>query len=281
MTSGFHSDTPMPSQFLKVLVCLTLVLNSPGLGGAEPDSRNPTATNAVEDAATAMRLFHVAPGFKVDLFAAEPMVQNIVSFTFDEQGRCYVVESHRRRTSAFDITFFPDWLESDLAFRTVEERANFLKGKLTAANQAEIDKLSKGKPGFLPDLNGDGARDWHDLEVESERIRLLADTNGDGHADFATTFAEGFDGITTGLAAGVLARKGNVWFTCIPDLWSISSDELRRTKGLPGLDVPANPHIRNSKLNIRTLIHGFGCHIGVGGHDLHGLKMGPDGRIYF
>jgi hypothetical protein len=49
-------------------------------------------------------------------------------------------------------------------------------------------------------LNGDGVRDWHDLEVESERIRLLVDTNGDGHADVATTLAEGFDGITSGVA---------------------------------------------------------------------------------
>src|SRR3954463_4170170 len=214
----------MRSRFPKALACLLMGLHAAGLQAAEIEASKLASSGVAQEAANAARLFRVAPGMKVDLFAAEPMVQNIVSFTFDEQGRCYVVESHRRRTSAFDITFFPDWLESDLAFRTVEERANFLKGKLTAANQAEIDKLSKGKPGFLPDLNGDGARDWHDLEVESERIRLLADTNGDGHADFATTFAEGFDGITTGLAAGVLARKGNVWFTCIPDLWSISSD---------------------------------------------------------
>jgi quinoprotein glucose dehydrogenase len=45
-----------------------------------------------------MLKFRVAPGLKVDLFAAEPMVQNIVSFAFDVQGRCYVVESRRRRT---------------------------------------------------------------------------------------------------------------------------------------------------------------------------------------
>jgi hypothetical protein len=37
---------------------------------------------AAPDAATAVRLFRVAPGLKADLFAAEPMVQNVVSFTF-------------------------------------------------------------------------------------------------------------------------------------------------------------------------------------------------------
>src|SRR6185436_2398921 len=117
----------------------------------------------------------------------------------------------------------------------------------TAANQADLAKLSKVKRGFLPDLNDDGVRDWRDLEVESDRIRLLVDTNGDGHADIATTFAEGFDGITSGVAAGVLARKGNVWFTCIPDVWRISSDELRKTSGMPDFGAPANPHARNAK----------------------------------
>src|SRR5947207_4071462 len=109
----------------------------------------PLPAAPAQDAATAMRLFRLAPGLKVDLFASDPMVRNVVSFTFDEQGRCYVVETHRRRTSAFDITFFPDWLENDFAIRTVEDRADFLKRTLTATNQAEIDKLSKANRGSL------------------------------------------------------------------------------------------------------------------------------------
>jgi len=182
-----------------------LVLQAFGLGAAEAGPRESISASPGQDAATAMRLFHVAPGLKVDLFASEPMVQNIVSFTFDEQGRCYVVESHRRRTSVLDIRNFPEWLDSDFAIRTVEGRADFFRRTLTPANQAQLDKLSRVKRGFVPDLNHDGILDWRDLEVESERIRLLVDTNGDGHADLATTFAEGFNGITSGVAAGVLA----------------------------------------------------------------------------
>ncbi|HEY0549309.1 MAG TPA: PQQ-dependent sugar dehydrogenase [Verrucomicrobiae bacterium] len=227
-----------------------------------------------------MRKFRVAPGLKIDLFASEPMIQNVVSFAFDEQGRCYVVESFRRRTSVFDIRGLGEWLDADFSFRTVDDRASFFKNTLSATN-AKLGDFLKSKRGLLTDLNRDGTIDWHDLEVESERIRLLVDTNNDGRADEATTFAEGFDGITSGGAAGVLARKGEVWFTCIPDLWRISNHELRRTNGMPKFAATANPHLPHSSFVISNLLHGFGVHIAFGGHDLHGLKMGPDGKIYF
>ena len=249
---------------------------------AETALMKPASAAATNDPAASMLTFRVARGLKVDLFAAEPMVQNIVSFAFDEQGRCYVVESHRRRTSVFDIGNFPEWLEADFSLRTVEDRANFFKRTLTPENQPALDKLSRVKHGFLPDFNGDGVLDWRDLEVESERIRLLVDTNRDGHADVATTFAEGFDGITSGVAAGILARKGEVWFTCIPELWRLTVDALRFTNGLPPAGaLPLNPHLVNRRSKIENLIHGFGTHIAYGGHDMHGLKMGPDGKIYF
>src|SRR2546427_812967 len=117
------------SQFSRALLCL--ILNTFGLSAAEADAKKPASAGTTQDAATAMRLFRVAPGLKVDLFAADPMVQNIVSFTFDEQGRCYVVETHRRRTSVFDISNFTNWLENDFAIRTVEQRADFFRRTLT------------------------------------------------------------------------------------------------------------------------------------------------------
>jgi quinoprotein glucose dehydrogenase len=247
---------------------------------AEADVNQITSTGATDDPMTAMRRFRVAPGLKVDLFAAEPMIHNVVSFAFDEHGRCYVVESFRRRTSVFDIRGLGEWLDNDFSFRTVDDRAKFFKSTLTSAN-SNLPAFLQKKRNLLSDFNKDGVIDWHDLEVESERIQLLVDTNSDGRADVATTFAEGFDGITSGVAAGVLARKGDVWFTCIPDLWKISSDELRGTNGMPNFIAPANPHIQNSKFETRNLLHGFGVHIAFGGHDMHGLKMGPDGKMYF
>ena len=67
-----------------------------------------------------------------------------------------------------------------------------------------------------------------------------------------------------GIGAGVLARKDDVWYTCIPGLW-----KLRDTNG-------------DGRADRRKLLHdGYGVHVGFLGHDLHGLRFGPDGRLYF
>ena len=38
------------------------------------------------------------------------MLENPVSFSFDDRGRCYVAETHRWSQSIFDITKNPAWL---------------------------------------------------------------------------------------------------------------------------------------------------------------------------
>lgn len=228
-----------------------------------------------------LKTIRVAPGLGVGLYAAEPLVKNIVSLAFDEQGRCYVVQSNRRRTSVFDIRNLPGWLENDFTFRTVEDRANFLRETLVPSNPKYADFL-KVKPTQLLDYNQDGAVDWKDLLVQAETIRLLVDSDHDGRADAATTLADGFNGITSGVAAGVLAQDGRVWFTCIPDLWLLDVPALRQSSGLPASNgLPLRPDSAPSTNSLRNLVHGFGVHIAFGGHDLHGLIQGPDGRIYF
>jgi quinoprotein glucose dehydrogenase len=97
-----------------------------------------------------------------------------------------------------------------------------------------------------------------------DRIRLLEDTDGDGVADKATVFASGFNTPADGLGAGVLAYHGNVYFTNIPHLWL-----LKDTRG-------------TGKADVRKSLHeGFGVHVSFIGHDMHGLIVGPDGRLYF
>ncbi len=100
--------------------------------------------------------------------------------------------------------------------------------------------------------------------VESDRVRLVEDTTGRGRADKATVLADGFKDTAAGLGSGVLARNGKVWFTCIPDLWL-----LQDTKGTGRADVKKSLHT------------GYGVHTAFLGHDMHGLRFGPDGKLYY
>lgn len=225
--------------------------------GQEAPPDKVTVTAPSKEALEAASSFQVKEGFEIEVYASEPLLANPVSMTFDASGKCYVVESHRRRTSVYDIRRFPDWLDRDFAFTTVADRSAFLKKELTSGNPS-IPKS------FIVDRNKDGLFDWHDLEVESERIVLIEDLNLDGQANQSKVFADGFRSLVSGVAAGVLARGNQVWFTCIPDLWLLEDND-------------ANGVAEKRQ----RLHHGFGVHIAFGGHDMHGLTMGPDGRLYF
>ena len=231
--------------------------NVPNADTVYPNITNRTDFVASPEIEAAIKKLRLQPGFYAEMFASEPFIANPTSFTFDEFGRCFVVETHRRRTSTYDIRFFNDWLNDDYSLRTVDDRAQFFKRVLSGSN-TNIPKAA------IVDRNGDGKFDWHDLEVESERIRLLEDRDFNGVADSAITYADDFKTLVSGVAAGIATRKGQVLFTCIPDLWRMQD---------------AN---NDGKADIRQKVFsGFGVHIGSGGHDLHGLKFGPDGKLYF
>ena len=97
-----------------------------------------------------------------------------------------------------------------------------------------------------------------------DRVRLLVDTDGDLKMDESLVFAEGFNGLLQGAGAGVLAIGDDVYYACIPDLWKLCD-----TDG-------------DGKEDVRESLHtGYGVHVAFRGHDMHGLIMGPDGRLYF
>ncbi len=190
------------------------------------------------DPETARRRFQLAPGLAVALWAQDPHVQNPVAIAFDERGRLYVAEDFRRHTSLLDIHMRREWLDDDLACRRHEDLVAYHRKRL-----------------------GEKAKDW---EIESERIRLVEDRDGDAKADSAVVFSEGYRNLGEGVGAGVLARGGDVWYTCIPNLWL-----LKDTDG-------------DGKADVRKSLHfGFGVHLGANGHDMHGLRFGPDGKLYF
>jgi len=99
---------------------------------------------------------------------------------------------------------------------------------------------------------------------QDDRIKVLKDTDGDGKADSSVVFAEGFNSIVAGTGAGVLRYNGDTFYTCIPDLW------LLRDK-----DGDGKAEVRKS------LQTGYGVRFAFRGHDMHGLIIGPDGRLYF
>jgi quinoprotein glucose dehydrogenase len=114
------------------------------------------------------------------------MLANPVAFTFDERGRLFVAETYRYRSSVLDIRdFIAPMLEADLALRTVEDRV------------AMIEKI----------LGREGVKE---LSIESERVRLVEDRDGDGKADFSSIYAEGFDDPLDGIAA--TTRSGSPIF---------------------------------------------------------------------
>ena len=108
---------------------------------------------------------------------------------------------------------------------------------------------------------GEKAKEW---KIESERIRILEDKSGKGRADSAVTFSDGYHDLCEGIGAGILVRNGEVWYTCIPTLWY-----LKDTDG-------------DGVADVRKPLHtGFGVHLGASGHDMHGLRFGPDGKLYW
>lgn len=106
--------------------------------------------------------------------------------------------------------------------------------------------------------------DINKYTLHDDRLRLLEDTNGDGQADRSTVFAEHFNGILDGTGAGVLVHNASVYYTCIPHLW-----KLQDTDGDGQADVRKSLH------------YGYGVRVAFRGHDMHGLCVGPDGRIYY
>src|ERR1043166_1304792 len=221
----------------------------------DTNANAPKVAPASDEGEHAMKRFRIPKGFKCELFAAEPLLANPVCFTIDEQGRFYVAETFRLHAGVTDIRGHMDWLDEELASKSVEER-----GALMTRHEGK--KI------------GDYAK-------YSDRVRLIWDSDGDGRADQSTVFADGFNQIADGLGAGLLARQGQVYYTCIPNLWRFTLDELRSTNEPPTNALPFNPNRVNRKSKIENLSTGYGVRVGFLGHDLHGLRIGPDGKLYF
>lgn len=206
--------------------------------GATKRPYQPQVSDATNEAEIAIGRIKPAEGLQLSVFAKEPRLANPVAFCFDEQGRCYVTETFRHTTGVTDNREHMDWLDEDLASRTVADRVALYRRYMK-------EKFSS-------------------MEEEHERVKLIVDQDGDGVADLDTVFADGFHGAEEGIGAGLLARRGNIYYACIPHLWLLGDR-----------DGDGQAEERQS------LHYGYGVHVAFIGHDLHGLRMGPDGKLYF
>lgn len=204
-----------------------------------PEPVEPIVAPASGEAARQLNDFRLPDGWCGDVWAAEPMVANPVAFAIDDRGQVYVCESFRQEQGVTDNRSHDSiWLDHDLAARTVEDRIAYHR------------KL-------LP--NG-GA----DYQRQDDRVRRLADRDGNGSADDAVVFASHLNDLESGSIAGVLPVGPAVWVTCIPHLWRFTDRDG---------DGRSDERI--------SLQSGFGVRVAFRGHDLHGLIEGLDGRIYF
>ncbi len=211
----------------------------------------------------------LAPLMAQEHFPLEPVIagasdegqQAIASFSFPANLVCqlFAAEPMLANPVALDVDFQGRVFvcESFRQERGVEDNRShpeWLDDDLAA--ESVVDRVN-----YIKKHMGQGIIRYRE---QDDRIRLLLDQNHDGIADFQSVFAEHFNEIAAGTGAGVLSYRDRVYFTCIPDLWLLEDRD------------------GDHRAEIRESLHrGFGVRFAFRGHDMHGLVVGPDGRLYF
>jgi putative membrane-bound dehydrogenase-like protein len=198
----------------------------------------------------------LAQGLTMKLWAGDSLVADPVSLDIDDQGRLYYTRTNRQKNSEFDIRGHQDWEIRSIRLKDVEEKRAFLHKVLAPENSAKNE--------WLKDLNGDGSHDWRDMTVEKEEVYRLEDKNGDGLADFSQMVVQDFNTEVSDVAGAILAYQGDLFVGVAPDMWRIKD-----TNG---------DGLADEKTSIS---HGYGIHVGFGGHGMSGAEVGPEGKVYW
>jgi putative membrane-bound dehydrogenase-like protein len=180
-------------------------------------------------------------GLAKALVATYPLVDDPVSFCIDEKGRFYFAESDRQERGVEDNRSSSFWLLDDIQSQTPADRLKMYE-KWASKRAGGMAYYSK----------------------YDDRIARLVDADGDGRPETRTVFAGPFNEPLDGTGAGVLAFDGDVFYTNIPNLW-----RLRDGNG----DGVAELKVKEST--------GYGVRVALRGHDMHGLVLGYDGKIYW
>lgn len=198
----------------------------------------------------------LADGLKLDLWASDSLAPDPVAIAIDDQGRVYLNRTNRQKNSEFDIRGHRNWMTPSIALETVEDRRQFLRSTFAPEKSKENE--------WLKDLNGDGSHDWKDLTVEKDEVWRVEDTDNDGLADKSTRVLSDFFEEISDVAGGLLVRAKDAFVAIAPDVWrfqDINGDGVWDKK--------------------TSISHGYGVHIGFGGHGMSNPIEGPDGKIYW
>ncbi len=198
----------------------------------------------------------LAEGLTLRLWGVDSLVADPIAIDIDDAGRLYYTRTNRQKNSEFDIRSHQDWEIESNRLQTIEDKRAFLRRVLSPENSRKNE--------WLKDLNGDGSHDWRDMTVEKENIYRIEDTSGDGVADLSQLVVDDFHDEVTDVAGGVLANGNDLYVAVAPDLWRM------RDKDGDGIAEEKT-----------SLSHGYGIHVGFGGHGMSGIEMGPDGKIYW
>lgn len=169
---------------------------------------------------------------------AKHQLTSPTALAFDAAGRIFVTETHRFAHGVEDDRAHLYWYLDDLAARTIADRRKL--------HEKWREKLPLER-----------------MTEKSEIVRRLADTDGDGTPDESKVFADGFNDVLDGTAAGIFEYEGAVYLGCIPKLLMLR-------------DADGDGRAEERK----TIEEGFGVRVSLSGHDLNGFALGPDGRIY-
>jgi quinoprotein glucose dehydrogenase len=198
----------------------------------------------------------LAEGLTLKIWAVDSLVADIVSIDIDDHGKLFFTRINRQKNSEFDIRGHQDWEIESIKIQSIEDKRDFLHRVLSPENS---DKNT-----WLADLNNDGSHDWKDLTVEKEQVFCIEDVSGDGIADQSQLVIEDFHTEVTDAAGGILKHNDDLFVAIGPDMWRVND-----TNG---------DGVADKK---ESISHGYGLHIGFGGHGMSGAEVGPEGKIYW
>ena len=137
----------------------------------------------VLSAEESMRRFDLPPGFRVEVVAAEPLVQDPVSVTFDERGRAWVIEWPGYNWPLRDT--LPAWPK--------EEKP---KSRVVILEDTDGDGRMDNRTVFMDGMDwARGVQPVRDgaLVLKLPQLVFARDRNGDGVADHEEVLVDGLE----------------------------------------------------------------------------------------